>query len=287
MPPMLAARCSLLLLAVLLGAAQPLRAELAVPPLTQHVTDSAGLLTPTERDELERQLTAFEQRKGAQLAVLTVETTADEPIESYALRVAEVWKLGRKKVDDGALLLIAAKDRRLRIEVGYGLEGVLNDATSKRIIDEVITPYFKAGQFGAGISAGVARMISVIDGEPLPPPAARPAADNVDPYLLGLILAFFMAAMVRGRSGGRALTGGALSGGLTLLLTGILGAAGLSLLAACIIGLLLGQLGPPGGWSSHGRNGFPGGWFPGGLGGGGGFGGGGGGFGGGGASGGW
>ena len=101
-------------------------------------------------------------------------TTEPETIEQYSIRVAEAWKIGRKKIDDGALLVVAKNDRKLRIEVGYGLEGALTDVTSRRIIDEIITPKFKNGDFAGGISAGVDRIIGVIDGEPLPAPAPRP-----------------------------------------------------------------------------------------------------------------
>lgn len=115
-------------------------AEVPVPPLVGRVTDQTGTFTDAQKTALEQTLQAFEARKGSQLAVLMVPTTAPETIEQYALRVAEQWKLGRKKVDDGAVLVIAKADRAIRIEVGYGLEGALNDATSKRIISEIITP---------------------------------------------------------------------------------------------------------------------------------------------------
>src|SRR6185503_17049933 len=128
---------------------------------------------------LEQMLQAFEARKGSQIAVLMVRTTGGEPIEQFALRVAEQWKLGRKGVDDGALLVVAKDDRAMRIEVGYGLEGALNDATAKRIVSDVITPRFREGDFFGGLSAGVDRMIRVIDGEALPAPArSAPAVDN-------------------------------------------------------------------------------------------------------------
>src|SRR5512147_166739 len=148
-------------------------AEVAVPPLKARITDLTGTLTQSQRDTLERELQAFESRKGSQIAVLIVPTTRPEAIEQYSLRVAETWKLGRKGVDDGVLLLVAKDDRKLRIEVGYGLEGALNDATAKRIVSEVISPDFKRGEFYAGIDAGVTAISKVIEGEPLPPPAPR------------------------------------------------------------------------------------------------------------------
>ena len=148
-----------------------------MPPLKGRVTDLTGTLKPEQAASLEQLLRSFEARKGSQIAVLIVPTTAPETVEQYALRVGEQWKIGRKDVDDGAILVVAKDDRTLRIEVGYGLEGALNDATASRIIREVIVPRFREGDFFGGISAGVDRMIRVIDGEPLPAPAkAAPPA---------------------------------------------------------------------------------------------------------------
>ena len=134
------------------------------------MTDLTETLTPDQTAKLEQKLAAFEARKGSQIAVLIVPTTQPEAIEQYSIRVAEQWKLGRKGVDDGALLLVAKDDRALRIEVGYGLEGALPDAIAKRIIEDIIVPRFKTGDFYGGIDAGVDAMIKVVDGEPLPPP---------------------------------------------------------------------------------------------------------------------
>ena len=131
-----------LVLALVLGISLSAIAQNAVPPVAR-VTDQTGTLGAEQKVALEQMLQAFETRKGSQIAVLMVRTTGGEPIEQYALRVAETWKLGRKGVDDGALLAIAKDDRALRIEVGYGLEGALNDATAKRIIAEVIAPRFR------------------------------------------------------------------------------------------------------------------------------------------------
>ncbi len=142
----------------------------AVPPLSGRVVDQTGTLSAGDIASLTQTLKDLETRKGSQIAVLIVPTTDGEAIEQFSLRVAEAWKIGRKKIDDGALLVIAKNDRRLRIEVGYGLEGALTDVTTKRIIDEDITPKFKTGDFAGGISAGVDRMIRVIDGEKLPEP---------------------------------------------------------------------------------------------------------------------
>lgn len=280
----------------LVGAIAPAGAQTLqpVPPLAARVTDLTGTLTAGQQAELEQKLAAFEQRKGAQLAVLLVDTTEPESIEAYAIRVAEAWKLGREGVDDGALLLVALQDRTLRIEVGYGLEGVLPDAIARRIIDETIKPLFRQRDIHGGINAGVDRMIQVVDGEPLPPPDRqwkRPA-DRIT-GLLPLLFFGVMAggAMLRamlGRPLGSIATGAA-AGGVVWLVSKILAAALGVGVVAFLLSLFMGLggsglRGGRGGWG-----GFPGNF--GGLGGGGlgggGFRGGGGGFGGGGASGRW
>src|SRR6266403_2278081 len=145
-------------------------ADVAVPPLSGRVVDQTGTLSSGDIASLTQTLENLEAGKGSQVAVLIVPTTAPETIEQCSIRVAEAWKIGRKKVDDGALLVVAKNDRHLRIEVGYGLEGALTDVTTKRIIDEVITPKFKSGDVAGGISAGVERMIALVNGEKLPAP---------------------------------------------------------------------------------------------------------------------
>jgi len=253
--------------------------------LTGRVTDQTATLTAEQKAALEQTLTAFEARKGSQLAVLIVPTTAPETIEQYALRVAEQWKLGRKKVDDGAILVIAKTDRALRIEVGYGLEGALNDATSKRIISENITPPLKQGDFYGGITAGVDKIIRVIDGEPLPAPdrtADRGIADIQQYVPVIFILALVVGGVLRsvlGRFPGALVTGGAVAFVAWL----VAGAVSIALLAG-VMALFFTLL--SGGMGGHGIGGHRGGFGRGGFGGGG-FGGGGGGFGGGGASGRW
>src|SRR5574340_608465 len=222
------------LLALLLtGAAQ---AEVAVPPLKQRVTDLTSTLDAQQAQALEARLAAFEAKKGAQLAVLIVPTTEPETIEQYGIRVAEAWKLGRKGVDDGALLLVAKDDRALRIEVGYGLEGALNDATAKRIIAEIITPFFRRGEFYAGIDAGMAAMMRVIEGEPLPPPKGTAASGSYDIESL-LFIAFGLVVVVGGML--RALLGrfpaAALMGGGLGLLAWLMIA---SLFAALLVGIM-------------------------------------------------
>lgn len=283
-----ALRAFLLSLVLLLGATVASAQQLAVPPVAR-VTDQTGTLTGEQAAALERMLEAFEKRKGSQLALLMVPTTAPETVEQYALRVAEQWKLGRKGVDDGVLLLVAKNDRAMRAEVGYGLEGALNDATAKRVISEVIAPRFREGDFYGGINAGLDRMIRVIDGEPLPAPAqgARIAMERgFDALPVLLIAAVVLGGLLRsmlGRALGSVATGGAV-GVLAWLLAGTLLAA----MLAGVAGFFFTLLGGIGGGRRVG--GFPigigGGSFGGGLGGGG-FRGGGGGFGGGGASGRW
>ncbi len=266
-------------------------AQVAVPPLKGRVTDLTGTLTKEQAASLEQMLQSFEARKGSQIAVLMVPTVKPEAIEQYALRVAEQWKIGRGKIDDGALLVVAKDDRALRIEVGYGLEGALNDATANRIVEDVIVPRFREGDFYGGINAGVDRMIRVIDGEPLPEPT-RPAPQvgggigQSLPVLL--ILALVVGGLLRrmlGRVFGSVAAGGVV-GGLAWLLVGALGIAAI----AGILAFFFTLVGGGGGRRYYG--GFPGGFGGGGFGRGGGFGGGGfrgggGSFGGGGASGRW
>ncbi|MET3108535.1 uncharacterized protein AAKU67_003252 [Oxalobacteraceae bacterium GrIS 2.11] len=251
-----------------------------VPALTAHVVDQTGTLTSEQLATLEHKLSEFEAGKGSQIAVLIVDSTAPEAIEQYSLRVVEQWKLGRKKVDDGALLLVAKTDRALRIEVGYGLEGALNDAVSKRIIAEVITPQFKQGNYYSGINAGVDSMIAVVNGEPLPEPVHAPAGNDVRFSLPVVFIAILAVGgflrMLLGRLPGAIVAGG-LTGLIAWFIMGALSTAVLTGLFALVVTLFGGGL-----------RGLAGGYY-GGSGGssGGGFGGGGGGFGGGGASGRW
>jgi uncharacterized protein len=276
----------------------------AVPTLTSPVTDLTGTLTPDQSSALDSKLRAFAQARGSQVAVLIVPTTKPEEIEQYSIRVVEQWRLGREKVDDGALLLVARDDRRVRIEVGYGIEGALPDATANRIIQQDILPSFKRGDYYDGINTGVDRIMRVIEGEPLPEPELSPPGAGI-PGVFQLLPVLFIFAVIGGpvfrrifgRVGGAIATGGVV-GVLTWLLVSLLGISVLVGFIAFIFALL-GGMGGGGsggggnGWYSrrHGRGwghpgGFGGGGFGGGFGGGG-FGGGGGGFGGGGASGSW
>ena len=264
-------------------------AQVPVPPLTGRVTDQTTSFTAEQKATLEQTLQTFEARKGSQLAVLIVPTTAPETIEQYAVRVAEQWKLGRKKVDDGAILVVAKNDRAVRIEVGYGLEGALNDAISKRIISESITPRFTQGDFYGGVSAGIDQIIRVVDGESLPQRSEKPndgvtSIQQLIPVIF--ILALVMGGVLRslfGRFPGALATGGVVAV-VAWLFAGAILIALVSGLIALIFTLLSGGLG------GHGFGGHRGGGYgTGGFGGrgGGGFSGGGGGFGGGGATGRW
>ena len=277
-----------LLLTCALGWSMLADAQVPVPPLTGHVTDLTGTLTAEQKTALEQTLTAFEARKGSQLAVLMLASTAPEEIEQYALRVAEKWKLGRKKVDDGAILVVAKDDRAIRIEVGYGLEGALTDLTSKRIISEIILPLFKQQDFSGGITAGVDQVIRVVDGEPLPKANNTPgkSVGSVHQYAPVLfILALAVGGVLRAALG--KVSGSLVTGGVVAVIAWfVIGAVSMAL-GAGVIALFVTLLG--GGMGARALGGLGGYYGGGGRGGsgGGGFSGGGGGFGGGGASGRW
>lgn len=206
------------------GVATRVQAEQPIPALSARVTDETGTLSGEQKAALEQTLKDFEAKKGAQIAVLLVPTTEPETIEQYSIRAVEQWKLGRKNIDDGVLLIVAKNDRTLRIEVGYGLEGVLTDAVSRRIIEETIVPRFRQGDFHGGVSAGVDSIMRVVSGEPLPAPPERPRdAGGLRPLLPVLFLLTVVAGGVLralfGRLPGAVVTGG-LVGFLTWLLSG-------------------------------------------------------------------
>jgi uncharacterized protein len=280
------------ILALVLCWAFAARADVAVPPLTARVVDQTATLSGSDIAALTQRLKDLEVRKGSQIAVLIVPTTAPETIEQYSIRVAEAWKIGRKKIDDGALLVVAKDDHKLRIEVGYGLEGALTDITTQRIIDEVITPKFRSGDFAGGISGGIDRIIAVVDGEPLPAPVQRNSGtsgsieDLFNPVLI--FAAIIVGALLRATLG--RLIGSVAAGGVVGVLAWfLLGSLALSLVAS--VAAFLFTMVAENIASSNGRGGFVGGGggFSGGRGSSdsGSFSGGGGGFGGGGASGSW
>jgi uncharacterized protein len=264
-------------------------AQVAVPELSRRVTDLTGTLSAGQASALETAIATFEAKKGSQIAVLIVPTTEPEDIAQFGIRVAERWKIGREKIDDGVILIVAKEDRKLRLEVGYGLEGAIPDAIAKRVIAETITPYFKAGDYYGGIDAGVRQLMRLIEGEALPP-AAKPKSGGDDGFFVilivgGIVVGWLLSfVMSRPAAGGVAALGSGLAGALLLGLTPVLLFIAVFVFAGVASGFRHG-----GGWAS-GRPGWPGGGgFGGGSwgGGGGSWGGGGGGFGGGGASGSW
>ena len=245
------------------------------------MTDLTATLSAGQVAALESKLAAFEAQKGSQIAVLIVPTTQPEDIAQFGIRVADQWKVGRKKIDDGAILIVAKDDRKLRIEVGYGLEGAIPDAIAKRVIAETITPFFKSGDFYGGIDAGVQQLMRLIEGEPLPPPATSVTKGGNDGAFVILIVGGIVAGwllsilMSRPAAGGIAALGSGVVGAFLLGFTPLLLFIAVFVFAGVASGFRHG-----GGWSSGG------GWGGGGFGGGS-WGGGGGGFGGGGASGSW
>lgn len=196
----------------------------AIPALAQRVTDLAGALSPQQRDDLEAKLAGFEAEHGSQIAILIVTTTKPEDIESYSIRVAEAWKVGRRDVGDGVIVLVAQKDRRLRIEVAKALEGAIPDALAKRIVAETIAPRFKEGDTYGGLDQGLGELFRLIQGESLPPPTQTPTAgeerflgleDGIPAAVIvavllagGLLRAVFGRAIAAGVAG--ALVGGGL-----------------------------------------------------------------------------
>lgn len=292
-------------LVMLLFSSGPVKAQdiASIPAFNHWVTDETQTLTSAQQQSLDDALARFNQRKGSQLAVLMVPSTQPEAIEQYSIRAVEKWKLGRKGVDDGVLLLVSKNDHRMRIEVGYGLEGALPDAIANRIIDEYIAPAFRQGDYNKGITQGVQRITQVINGESLPPPQHHSSqhSDSTE-KVAAYLIPFFVVGMWLSASLGRLVSSLVVGAGVAALSwflgVGLLFAVGLGAIGALaifFIAPLLSSLGGggggPGGFGGGGFGGFGGGGFGGfggGGSGGGGFGGGGGGsFGGGGASGGW
>ena len=264
-----------------------------IPPLKNRVTDMTATLSAADEARIEARLRGYEAKKGTQIAVLIVATTLPEPAFDYSMRVVDAWKLGRKDIDDGVLFLIAKSDRKLEIRTGRGIQGTLTDAMSKRIISEIVTPKFRAGDFAGGIEQGVEKMIAVLEGEALPPPQKKRIASqgvNYEGFLmLGFVAALIAGPLLRsllGRFVGAAATGGVTGAAAWWLAGGMLFPVIAGVVLFFIV-LMMGAMnfssGRGGGWSG-------GGWSGGGSSGGGSsdsFSGGGGGFDGGGASGDW
>lgn len=278
------------------------QAQQVVPLLSARVLDSTATLSAAQMQQLEGKLRSFEQSHGTQIVVLLVPGTQPEDLASYANRVANNWKIGRKDIGDGVLLIVAKNERKVRIEVAKTLEGAIPDLAAKRIIDEAITPRFKQGDFAGGLDAAVDQLMARIRGEALPaPPAGAQSGQAGFQWMDLAILVFFavpvVAAVTRSMLGpklGALATGGAV-GTLALVMSSSLLIAALAAFAALVFALFTGLGRHSGGGSSHWGSGHSGGWSSG-SGGGGGFGGGGGGgfssggggdFGGGGASGDW
>ena len=227
----LIALCSTLL--IVSGFAQA--EQVAVPTLSARVTDLTQTLSQAEQAQLEQKLAAFEQQKGSQIAVLIVPTTQPEDIAQYAIRVVDAWKLGRKGVGDGVLVLIAKDDHKMRIEVGRGLEGAIPDLYAKRIIAEDIAPKFKQGDFVGGLNAGVDKLIGLVSGEALPAPSKVASGGSGIGGLLPLLLfgGLISGIMLRGMFG--TFLGSAFNGGL---LGGVVWMLGLALGGATILGVI-------------------------------------------------
>lgn len=246
-------------------------AQAPIPPLTARVVDTTQTFTAAQVAELSSRLAALERETGAQLAILVVPTTEGEPIESYAVKVFEDWKLGRKGVDDGVLLVVAKDDRALRIEVGYGLEGAVTDVQSGRIIREYIVPKFAADDYAGGVEAGVAALEALVRKEPLPEPVAGVNEDWEQdwPYaaFFGLvfllmaspIVATPLGALVGWLMGG--VLGAVIGGVLAFAVTALLGVLGIRkrLHAAARKGGGGGWGGPGGGWGGGSGGGWGGG----------------------------
>jgi uncharacterized protein len=292
-------RRSIVLLLLLLACALAQAQQLApIPALDSPVIDTTATLDAATKQALEAQALALQQRKGSQLQILMVPTVQPEDIAQYAVRAFEQWKLGRKGVDDGVLLVVAKDDHRVRIEVGYGLEGAIPDATSARVIQEYMVPKFRADDYAGGITDATATLVKLIDGEPLPAPMAdnRPRGGNGGgDWLFALFAAFIVAQVARGIFGRapsllRGIVGAGVAGGVAWLISSLLLVGGIGAAIGFFLGLASapsGRFARDGGWGGFGGGGWGGGSGGGFGGGGGGWSGGGGMSGGGGASGSW
>jgi uncharacterized protein len=267
--------CLLAFCWVLLFASGSLRAELVpIPALQQRVTDLTQTLTSEQQSQLEAKLAAFEQQKGSQVAVLIVASTKPEEIEQYSIRVVDAWKLGREKPDDGVLVLVAKDDRKMRIEVGYGLEGAIPDLIAKRIITEIMAPSFRQGDYYGGINNALEQVIRLISGEQLPVPAqSKPSGGKLwDMLYVVFIGAFVVGGILRAIFG--KFVGGVLNGGIIGMLIWIFGGGLIIAIVLAIIAFFLtfagaaglghtgglgGGYGGSGGWGGGGAGGFGGG----------------------------
>ncbi|MCA1979500.1 MAG: YgcG family protein, partial [Thiobacillus sp.] len=227
-------------------------AQVAVPELTRRVTDLTGTLTAAQTDALEARLAQFEAQKGSQIAVLIVPTTAPEDIAQFGIRVADAWKIGRQKIDDGVILIVAKQDRALRIEVGYGLEGAIPDAVAKRVVAETIAPRFKAGDFYGGIDAGVTQLMKLIEGEALPPPTDSRAREPDEASFVLLVMGGIVAGALLSVFLGRPAAAGVAAVGSGALGALLIGLSPLLLLVALFVFAAVAGGFRGGGWSSGG-----------------------------------
>ncbi|WP_049764054.1 TPM domain-containing protein [Polaromonas sp. JS666] len=226
----------------------------AVPALTAHVMDSTGTLDAAQRAALEAKLTAFEQARGAQVVMLIVATTQPEDIAAYAQRVGDTWKIGRKDIGDGLLLVVAKNDRKVRIETTKALEGAIPDLAARQIIESAITPRFRQGDFAGGLNAAADQIMARISGENLPTPESKSASRQQDSGFDWMDLAVFLffavpigariISGVLGRKAGSVATGGAV-GVLAWIFTSSLVVAGIAALVGLVFALFasLGSLG--------------------------------------------
>jgi uncharacterized protein len=291
----------LLAVTLLVPSLTALADDAAIPKVSRHVTDLTGTLTADQINQLDTRLVDLEKTKGSQVVVVMVPTTQPDDLEGYSLKVAEANKVGRKGPDDGVLLLLAKDDRRVRIEVGYGLEGALPDAIASRIIREYMAPKLRANDYYGGISEALTAITQIVQGEALPPPVnpdesherrSHGGSGLLIPLIFGVL--FLRGVLGRAPWFARMPIGGVVAGGIGwLLMQSLLGGA-IGLVAGALLMAIPGGVGRSiggGGWGGFGGwgggGGFGGGGFGGGSGGGGGFSGGGGSFGGGGASGSW
>lgn len=231
-----------------------------VPALSARVIDQTGTLSEADQAALEDKLAAYERDKGSQIVVLMVPSTQPEDIASYAHRVASAWKIGRRDVGDGVLLIVAKDDRRMRIEVAKKLEGALPDLAAARILDQAMKPQFRAGNYAGGISAAIDQITRVIDGEELPPVQTGPAGRGEQEVDWALVLVIVVMGSLAGGSllkdfMGRvlgSLATGALTGGLVFWISGLVLMAGVAGVASLFITLFSGLGGPGGGGSGSG-----------------------------------
>jgi uncharacterized protein len=229
-------------------------AYVEIPKLSSRVTDLTDTLNLEQTQALESKLAAFEAKKGSQIAILIIPTTQPEDIAEFGIKVFDLWQIGRKGIDDGLIFIIAKNDHKLRLEVGYGLEGVIPDAIAKRIGTETVAPYFKKNDYAGGINAGIDQIISLIEGETLPAPAQQQFSQSNEGGFIFLLFGGLFAGSILSSLFGR-VAGGLIAGiGSGVLASLFLGFG----IGAILIGIIVFFLtsahstGGGGGWSNGG-----------------------------------